>query len=59
MLTPADESTVLTTIPILTVGTVTDVKYYQFQMDAADDFTTPPVDVTRTTLFVLTESQKE
>ena len=49
MLTPLDGSIVNTTIPKLTISPVTGVKYYQFQVDPAGSFASPPVDVTLTT----------
>jgi hypothetical protein len=49
MSAPANGATVQTTIPTLIVGTVSGALYYQFQVDDADEFTSPLVDVTRTT----------
>ena len=46
MLTPGDGSIVNTTVPKLTISPVTGVKYYQFQVDPAGSFASPPVDVT-------------
>ncbi len=49
MLTPGDGSIVNTTLPKLTISPVTGAKYYQFQVDPAGTFASPPVDVTLTT----------
>jgi hypothetical protein len=49
MLTPGDGSIVNTTVPKLTLSPVVGAKYYQFQVDPAGSFASPPVDVTLTT----------
>ena len=55
---PSNGGTVNTTIPKLIVSTVSGAKYYQFQVNIADDFTTPLVDVTKTTTsYTLTAGQ--
>ena len=50
MVAPANGATVLTTIPTMTVKAVVGAKYYQFQVDDAEDFDTPLLDVTKTTV---------
>ncbi len=49
MSAPANGATVLTTIPTMIVGAVSGALSYQFQVDDADDFSSPSVDVTRNT----------
>lgn len=58
MTTPANGAVVLTTMPKLAVTAVSGANYYQYQVDDADDFTAPEVDVTRTTTtYTLLASQ--
>ena len=51
LVSPANGGIVLTTIPKMTVGTVSGAKYYQFQVDDAEDFVTPLLDVTKNTNY--------
>ena len=50
MVAPANGATLLTTIPTMTVKAVVGAKYYQFQVDDAEDFDTPLLDLTKTTV---------
>ncbi len=49
MSAPVNGATVQTTTPTMTVAAVTGSKYYQFQVDDANDFGSTSVDVTITT----------